>query len=379
MSIVIGADIVPTNSNIVLFEEPKVEKLLDNGIQTLLNNADFRIFNLEVPLTDKKNKINKNGPHLIASTKSIAGMKAIGVNLFTLANNHIMDQDVQGLQSTIEVLNRAGIAYVGAGSSIGEARKPYIISLKGKHIGIYACTEHEFSVAGEKTYGANPFDPLESLDDVGALKKQCDYVIVLYHGGKELYRYPSPYLQKVCRKLVEKGANLVVCQHSHCIGCEEDYKNGKIIYGQGNFIFDGCDNEYWQNSILIEIKDDYTIAYHPLIKTDSGVSLAKNEYSINILSEMKKRTEEIKKPDFIEREYRDFAKGYLSDYVIEISGMKRPFLYKVANRLLGQKLDLFRIRKYLIGERLKMINYIECEAHRELLLKGLKEYHDSKC
>ena len=42
------------------------------------------------------------------------------------------------------------------------------------------------------------------------LKKQCDYVIVLYHGGKEHYRYPSPYLQKVCRKIVDKGADIVV-------------------------------------------------------------------------------------------------------------------------------------------------------------------------
>lgn len=42
--------------------------------------------------------------------------------------------------------------------------------------------------------GANPFDVLESFDDVQALKEHCDYVIVLYHGGKEFYRYPSPHV-----------------------------------------------------------------------------------------------------------------------------------------------------------------------------------------
>ena len=78
-------------------------------------------------------------------------------------------------------------------------------------------------------------DPAEQKDN------KCDYTIVLYHGGKEYYRYPSPNLQRVCRYMIEKGTDLVICQHSHCIGCEENYLSGKIVYGQGNFIFD-CDD-----------------------------------------------------------------------------------------------------------------------------------------
>ena len=96
------------------------------------------------------------------------------------------------------------------------------------------------------------------------MKAQCDYAIVLYHGGKEYYRYPSPNLQKTCRKLVEKGADLVICQHSHCIGCEEKYQDGTIVYGQGNFLFDHGDNEYWNTSLLVQIKDDGQINYVPL-------------------------------------------------------------------------------------------------------------------
>lgn len=80
------------------------------------------------------------------------------------------------------------------------------------------CTENEFSSATMHSAGANPFDVLESFDDVQALKEHCDYVVVLYHGGKEFYRYPSPMLQRYCRKFIEKGASLVLCQHSHCIG-----------------------------------------------------------------------------------------------------------------------------------------------------------------
>lgn len=149
---------------------------------------------------------------------------------------------------------------------MAEARKPYIIELDGLKIGIYACAEHEFSIATENASGANPFDPLESLDHVQGLSDKCDYVIVLYHGGKEHYRYPSPYLQKACRKMAEKGADLVVCQHSHCIGCFEEYEKSTIIYGQGNFIFDHSESEFWQTSLLVKIviDDGPHISYIPI-------------------------------------------------------------------------------------------------------------------
>lgn len=195
---IIGADLVPTESNISLFARADVETLIGDDIKKLLNSADFTMFNLEVPLTDLSTPIKKCGPNLIAPTKTIAGLKAINPHFFTLANNHILDQGEQGLKSTIALLDKYGIAYAGAGKDLASAAKPYIFELDGKKIGVYCCAEHEFTIATETTPGANPFDPLNSLDHVIELKGKCDYVIVLYHGGKEHYRYPSPYLQKVC-------------------------------------------------------------------------------------------------------------------------------------------------------------------------------------
>ena len=70
----------------------------------ILGKADYRIFNLETPLADKKAPIYKCGPNLIAPTSCINGIKKIGVNIFTLANNHIMDQDVKGLGKKLQIL-----------------------------------------------------------------------------------------------------------------------------------------------------------------------------------------------------------------------------------------------------------------------------------
>ena len=221
VKLMIGADLVPTESNYEYFKSGNVDALLGDKLIKKLRDVDFTIFNLEVPLTDKMTPIEKCGPNLIAPTYTIKGLNAINPSFFSLANNHILDQGEQGLESTIKLLNENGIAYAGAGSNLEEAKQPFICEIDGIKMGIYCCAEHEFTIATERKAGANPFDPLESLEHVAELKNQCDYVIVLYHGGKEHFRYPSPELQKRCRKMIERGANLVVCQHSHCIGAEE--------------------------------------------------------------------------------------------------------------------------------------------------------------
>ena len=379
--IIIGADIVPTVSNQDFFEKAEMERLVDDNLFDVLNNADYRIFNLEVPLTDKETPINKCGPNLIASAKSVEGLKQIGTNFLTLANNHILDQGVQGLMSTIEQLNYAGIAYGGVGMTPHEAVKPYIVGIKGVKAGIYCCAEHEFSIVNDKQAGANPFDPLETPDHIVALKKQCDYVICLYHGGKEHYRYPSPNLQKVCRKLIEKGTDLVICQHTHCIGCEEKYQNGTIVYGQGNFLFDHSESEFWRTSLLVVIDIDKNsknessikIDYLPLEKNKEAVRMSIGEERKKILEQFRKRSTEIKEPGFVEKSYTAFALSMLDSYLGNFAAIKKErFLYKVVNKLSGYHYGKWVLRrKYGPDQYTMMRNFVECEAHRELLIDGL--------
>ena len=378
--ILIGADIVPTEGNYEFFKKGDVTYLIGEELQEKINESDFTIFNLEVPLTDKEEPIVKGGPNLIAPTYTINGLKAINRHFFTLANNHILDQSKQGLDSTIKLLGQAGIAYAGAGKNLKEAKKPYIFEIEGIKIGIYCCAEHEFTIATETTAGANPFDPLESLDHVVMLKGQCDYVIVLYHGGKEHYRFPSPYLQKVCRKLVDKGADLVVCQHSHCIGAYEKWKSGQIVYGQGNFLFDHSESKYWQTSLLIDVNlrksaegIQANYLFYPLKKENEKVRLAQGEIALQILSEFQERSNAILKTEYVQKEYQIFAEDMLDNYLAAFSGARtKNFLFRVVNKFSGHRLLKWKMRrKYREQEKIRIRNYLECEAHRELVLRGL--------
>lgn len=378
--LMIGADIVPTKNNFKYFRNGDMEHLTGEGLEKLLREADFTAFNLEVPLTDKISPIEKAGPNLIAPPDTIEGLKKINPYFFTLANNHILDQGKQGLFSTLRLLDGAGIDHAGAGKDLGEASRRYVKKIGEINLGIYCCAEHEFTIASETDAGANPFDVLESLDHITYLKRQCDYAVVLYHGGKEHYRYPSPYLQKVCRKMVDKGADLVVCQHTHSVGCEEEWNGGRIVYGQGNFLFDNCDNEFWQTGLLIDVQIgkngsvvSHEVTYHPLRKTTGGVRLAEDSEKEEILSAFFGRSAEIMDPAAVVEHYKEFAVSMLPGYLCTFSG-RRGLLSRAVNKLSGYRFYKWEMaHRYGTKHRIALRNYVECEAHRELVLQGIRD------
>ncbi|MFW6009571.1 MAG: CapA family protein [archaeon] len=368
MEIVIGGDLVPTKDNIKYFRSNDIDKLIGEKLQKEWFSSDIRIFNLETPITDFKTPISKNGLNLSVFTDTINGIVGLKPSLVSLANNHIMDQGLEGYKSTINLLNTNSIPQVGSGYNLKKASKPFIIEKIGKKIGIYSCAEHEFTIAEKNKAGANPFDPLKSLDHINDLKYKCDYVIVLYHGGKEHYRYPSPYLQKVCRRMIEKGADLIICQHSHCIGSFENYKDSKIIYGQGNFIFNKKKNEFWKTGLLVKIviKNNIKIRYIPYKTTNTGIKIFKKKGKV--LSDFYNRSKKITDTNFVKERYKDYAKTNVELYLRSISGLGKWF----------SRIDRIIFNGYLINKLynkkklLKLLNVIECEAHRELIIKGLR-------
>ena len=374
LKLYIGADFVPTDINRVLFETGNIEALVGKELLGLFKQSDLNVFNLEVPLTDASTPIDKFGNNLKSPTKTIYGYKALEPIFLTLANNHSLDHGVEGLTTALELLKKHDIKNAGAGANVKEAKKPFIFEKDGIRIGFYLCAEHEFTVASCHTMGANPFDVLESFDDVEALKKTCDYVIVLYHGGKEFYRYPSPMLQRYCRKFVDKGADLVVCQHSHCIGSREDYGNGTIIYGQGNFIFNSefyiQHKEFVKDSLLISVeatKDTFVVSEVPIRGTERGTRLATESEADETLTAYKQRSEHIRDAHFVVQAYKDFADTHVKRYLREFIG--RSFIIRAINALFGRKL-----MQLLLGKTsyLAIQNYLECEAHHELFLRGIK-------
>lgn len=374
IKILIGGDFVPTESNLKYFSDGYMSDLIGKKLKSIIDGQDEFILNLEAPITNSVTAISKAGPNLSISPIIRKNLKMLNITGFSGANNHIMDYGEEGLYDTIRFLKEEGISFWGAGTTLNEAKKIHLINIKGKIVGIYSCAEHEFSISEEDKAGANPFDPLYSLDDILEAKKLCDYLIVLYHGGLEYYRYPSPILQKRCRRIIDKGADIVICQHSHCIGCKEIYNGKYICYGQGNFLFDSFsfENTFVTTSLLIEltIKNDFfSIEEIPLIKQNEKIRLAENEQKEGILSAYEARSNEILKKGFIESEFRRISKNLIKSKFKHLSG--NPFLTRVIRKIFGIELNTFDFLN--LSQLNYMRNMVECEAHQEVILKAIDQ------
>jgi poly-gamma-glutamate synthesis protein (capsule biosynthesis protein) len=137
----------------------------------------------------------------------------------------------------MQTIREAGLSVVGAGDNIDEAKAPFVTHLEGQRVVVYSMAEREYSIADERTPGANPLDLIRCVQAIQSHKKGGVF-IVLIHGGLEFYSFPSPELVRRCRFLVEMGADDVVCSHTHCPLPWEFHANRPIVYGLGNLVFE---------------------------------------------------------------------------------------------------------------------------------------------
>lgn len=373
MRLLIGGDFAPTKANFDLFEQGDLQTLYGDELPTYLDSFDFRVFDLETVIEGAGSVIPKHGPIITTPERCMTGVDAIHPDLFTLANNHSINLGPEGIAHTREVLADHGIACIGAGADITEARKPYYLEKDGLTIGFYTCAEHEFNAADEHTAGVNPYDPLVTFDEVREAKRHCDQLIVLYHGGMIEYRYPLPEERRVLRKLVDSGADLVVGQHTHCIGCSEVYKGKTIVYGQGDFYFARpTNNEYRFSGLLIEVeatKESLSVAFNVRVKPENTIRLATDEERAEILDAFEKRGREIQD----EQRFRELYEARLTErrrfYLDRLFGKYgRSLVFQGLDKITGRWYSRHLYKKrYAKLDWLILDNWLSCETHREIL------------
>ncbi|MBE6645741.1 MAG: CapA family protein, partial [Ruminococcaceae bacterium] len=197
---------VSTTYSADLFRSRDVKALFGDTPE-VFRDSDRVLVNLECALTEKETPINKKGPNLKGPLETAEMLVKMGATDCAISNNHIMDYGIPGVTDTKEILTKLGLNYTGFGENYEDSRKNLIMEHNGKKIAIIAVCEHEYCYALENRMGARPYDPYDTLEDVYNAKSECDYVIVLYHGGKEQSLYPSPRLRKLCRAMISFGAD----------------------------------------------------------------------------------------------------------------------------------------------------------------------------
>lgn len=198
-------------------------------LSPIFHAADLVFVNCEGALSDKARQIGVNR----TPEKFAKSMKAAGITMANLANNHTFDAEERGFLDTIRALDSAGIAHVGGGMDLNGARKPVIIERNGVKLGFLGYTQFnnfgESSFAAEGRPGIAPMDPFLMKEDIRKLRPQVDVVLVAIHWSTSRSGNISPDNREFAHGLIDAGADVIMGHHPPHPKGVEVYK-GKVIY-----------------------------------------------------------------------------------------------------------------------------------------------------
>ncbi len=343
-------------------------------IREVFQAADVVVANLESPITEIATPISKLGPNLRAVPGALRGVARCGVGVLNLANNHIMDHGLRGLERTLAACREFGLVTVGAGRDLAHAGALVRCDVGGLQVGLLCVAEHDGTVATASSSGPFPADPVRVHRWFREHGTQCDRVVVLVHGGLEHFPYPTPRLRDFCRFVVDCGASAVVCQHTHIVGCGEVYAGAPIVYGQGNFLFDYpvALGTWWQGLVVdLELTAAGPVSAHlrPVVSQRGvpGVRVAAGPAATAILEGYQVRSAQLQSDEHFLQIWRSHCTAGRIWYLDWLDGLPR-LLKKVDHRLTVSK--YLRSRARCRAQH----NVIACESHRDVLLEALADH-----
>ena len=359
MKIVVAGDFSPQEQVSSLFELGDYESVF-GLVKPIISTVDFSIVNFESTVaTGIAKPIEKIGPCLKCSNKSIDALRWAGFDCLTLANNHFYDYGEEGVINTLECCKKNGILTVGGGENLAEASRVLYKEINGTTMAIINCCEHEFSIATDETGGCNPLNPIQQFYTIKAAKKEADIVLVIVHGGHEHYNLPSPRMKETYRFFVDAGADAVVNHHQHCYSGYEIYHNKPIFYGLGNFCFDKNygekDSWYYGNILLLDFSDRISFELLPYeqCKVDPTIKMLDLHFFEETLRNLNEIIADDKKTAI---HFEKYCKSFETScrFVLEPTNNKyiRALQYKGILPSVISKKWLLRIQ-----------NHIVCESH----------------
>lgn len=262
---------VRLNQPLALLRNPESARDLNDWI----DETDIAIANLEMALTLRghpadKLSVSRSDPELVNE------LVDCGFSVVTLANNHVTDYGIVGLEDTLSAVDKAGLYRVGAGRDWTEAVRPFKMSLPGGHtlhIVNFSCTLPPGSAAAPGRAGIAPLrvtqthkvDPIfiqeqpgtspwvetyvDAQDERAACeiieraRKEGGWILAVVHWGVPPHWHApfqgdlATYQRPLARRLVAAGADAVVGHHPHVLHGIEIIDRSPVFYSLGNFIW----------------------------------------------------------------------------------------------------------------------------------------------
>jgi poly-gamma-glutamate synthesis protein (capsule biosynthesis protein) len=214
-------------------------------IASVLKSADFAAVNLETAVTGRGTPQPKTY-HFRTTPTAFTAMRDGGVDLVTMANNHVLDYGQAGLADTLAAARAARFPYVGIGINAAGAWAPYVTTIRGTPIAIVGVSQvaelaSSWVATDTRPGEANAINLRRTLDAVRAAKRLARIVIVFMHWGTEGQACPDANQLGLAPKLAAAGATIIVGAHAHVLQGSGWLGHTFVAYGMGNFV-------WWEHS-----------------------------------------------------------------------------------------------------------------------------------
>ncbi|WP_438315862.1 CapA family protein [Sporosarcina sp. FA9] len=167
----------------------------------------------------------------------IRDLKANGVDMLSIANNHTIDRKETGVMNAIGYMGEYDMPYVGAYTSFLDQAEDRIVEVDGVRLGILAYTygTNGIPVPEGKEYLVSLIDRERIQEEITDLKKRVDVLIVSLHWGNEYQLEPSKEQVDLAQFVAEQRADVLFGHHPHVLQKHDRIEDTEIFYSIGNF------------------------------------------------------------------------------------------------------------------------------------------------
>jgi poly-gamma-glutamate capsule biosynthesis protein CapA/YwtB (metallophosphatase superfamily) len=210
-------------------------------VAAVLRPADFAAVNLETAVTGGGTPQPKTY-HFRAPPAAFTALRAAGIDLVTMANNHVLDYGAAGLADTLAAARAARFPYAGIGTSAAAAWAPYVRTINGVRFAVVGVSQvAELASSWVATPGrpgeANAIDLPRTLAAVRAARRLAPVVIVFMHWGTEGQACPDQAQLALAPQLAAAGASIIIGAHAHMLQGSGWLGRTFVAYGLGNFLW----------------------------------------------------------------------------------------------------------------------------------------------
>lgn len=221
----------------------------------IMQQAELMCLNNEFTYSTNGSPMSGKAYTFRANPNRVSVLQEMGVDIVTLANNHVYDYGKQALLDTFTTLENANIDYFGAGKTLEEAMAPVYYEIDGKTIAFVGASRAEKNKMTPQATESSPgilrcYDTELFLQAIREADANADFVIAVVHWGTE-YSYDLENVQLTTGKeYLDAGADAIIGGHSHCLQGMEYYDGKPIIYSLGNYWF----NSKTLDSMLVQLR-----------------------------------------------------------------------------------------------------------------------------